>query len=141
MRFSIHIAFETDSTPTDLELGDLLTTLSENFLNPTSESPGGAFVPADYDIDSYDMELYDDKGRRIWRYMYGEDVPDAMIVEHSMNVNIGNKQPEDIMKMLLKDLGIDDDDFDDFDVSIDFTKQKHHPKRDWRAFLLRFISG
>ena len=35
---------------------------------------------------AYDMELYDTKGRRVWRYMYGELLTDSdsLVVEHSL---------------------------------------------------------
>ena len=126
MRYTVHIAFETDSSPTDLELGDLLTTVSENFQHPMTESPGGEFVPADYDIDSYDIELYDPEGRRIWRYMYGEELPDAMIVQHTMTAIAGEESDDDWDNCFF---ARDDDDFAPQIAS----------KRDWRDAVRRFF--
>jgi hypothetical protein len=126
MRYTVHIAFETDSSPTDLELGDLLTTVSENFQHPTSESPGGEFVPADYTIDSYDIELYDPSGRRIWRYVYGEELPDSMIIEHTM-IGIVSEQV--------------DDDWDNCFFAHDYDEIAIPPlpERDWRDAIRRFF--
>lgn len=126
MRYTVHIAFETDSAPTDLELGDLLTTVSENFQHPTSESPGGEFVPADYAIESYDIELYDPKGRRIWRYMYGEELPDAMIIEHQMLAFSEENKEETPFESMF---ALDDDEIAEVPVI----------ERGWRDAIRRFF--
>ena len=98
MKYTVHIGIETDKEPTDLELGDLLTTVSECFQNPRIESPDGYFVAADYTVETYDMELYDTKGRRVWRYMYGELLTDSdsLVVEHSLLLPSPTKEEADL---------------------------------------------
>lgn len=71
MRYTIITTLHTDDEPTDLELGDLMTSIADVLNFPVVESPGGDYVPADYSIDSYDMELLEASGRRIWRYSLG----------------------------------------------------------------------
>jgi hypothetical protein len=126
MRYTVHIAFETDSEPTDLELGDLLTTVSENFQHPTIESPGGDFVPADYTIDTYDIELYDTKGRRVWRYMYGEEVPEALVIEHAMIITPFKRDDEDLFESV-------------FPLDDEVAVPPVDDSRDWRVLLRRFF--
>jgi hypothetical protein len=129
MRYTVHIAFETDSDPTDLELGDLLTTVSECFQDPRIESPDGYFVSADYTIDTYDMEMYDTKGRRVWRYRYGESPNDALIVEHGIIAIPFNREEKDLFESVFP-LDNDED-----EVAVPPAGDS----RDWRVLLRRFF--
>jgi hypothetical protein len=126
MRYTVHIAFETDSTPTDLELGDLLTTVSEHFQHPTCESPGGEFVPADYSIDNYDIELYAPNGRRIWRYMYGDEMPETMVIEHTVPIMSDIDEVESPFESI-------------FAIDEDEIAEPPAIERDWRDAVRRFF--
>jgi len=66
--YNINITFTTDDDATDLELGDLTIGIAELLNCPQVESPDGEWVTADYEIDSFVLDLYEDSGDRVWRH-------------------------------------------------------------------------
>lgn len=66
--YNINITFTTDGDATDLELGDLTIGIADILNCPQIESPDGEWVPADYEIDSFVLDLYEDSGDRVWRH-------------------------------------------------------------------------
>lgn len=71
--YNINITFSTDGEPTDLELGDITMAMSEILSNPQVESPAGGWVPADFGIDEFVVDLYEESGERVWRHSLNPD--------------------------------------------------------------------
>jgi hypothetical protein len=66
--YNINITFTTDDEVTDLELGDLTIGVADILNSPQVESPDGEWVTADYEIESFILDLYEDSGDRVWRH-------------------------------------------------------------------------
>lgn len=66
--YNINITFTTDGEVTDLELGDLTIGIADILNYPQVESPAGEWVEADYEIDSFVLDLYEESGDRVWRH-------------------------------------------------------------------------
>ena len=74
--YNINITFSTDTQPTDLELGDIAIAISDILNCPQVESPAGGWIPADFDIDEFVVDLYEENGDRVWRHLLN---PDGML--------------------------------------------------------------
>lgn len=74
--YNIYITLNTDATPTDLELGDLMNGISQTLDYPTVESPDGEWVRADYNIEDYSIEMYEESGERVWKYTVNNTTDD-----------------------------------------------------------------
>lgn len=71
--YNINITFSTDTQPTDLELGDIAIAISDILNCPQVESPAGGWVPADFGIDEFVVDLYEENGDRVWRHSLNSD--------------------------------------------------------------------
>jgi hypothetical protein len=71
--YNINITFSTDGEPTDLELGDITLAMSDILNSPQVESPAGGWIPADFEINEFVVDLYEETGERVWRHSLNPD--------------------------------------------------------------------
>lgn len=82
--YNINITFSTDTQPSDLELGDITMAMSDILNQPQVESPAGGWVPADFSIDEFVVDLYEESGDRVWRHSLNPDSLLFMLHENNL---------------------------------------------------------
>lgn len=66
--YSIRIIASTEGDPTDLELSDVCLHLANCLDAPQMENILGGYENADFEFESWAIELYEETGDRVWLY-------------------------------------------------------------------------
>lgn len=73
--YTVIILASTEGSPTDLELSDVCLQLAECLDSPVTERVDGSYGKADFDFESWTMELYEETGDRVWLYTLNASDP------------------------------------------------------------------
>jgi hypothetical protein len=91
--YTVHISFLALGSPTDLELEDLMRSFADVLDDPSVVGIEDRWVPADYSIESYIVEMFDEDDTRVWRFSASPVGGIPLDAFHSLHYpNMGNKQ-------------------------------------------------
>jgi len=93
--YTIHISFLASGSPTDLELEDLMRSFADVLDDPSVIGIEGTWVPADYSIESYIVEMFDEDDVRVWRFSAMPAEGSFLKAHHSLHyADMRNKQQQ-----------------------------------------------